>query len=122
MGVDRAWSFTRGQPAVTIAVVGTGFDLADPVMARAWRLNDSEAPDAGDVVVRVATVSNELFCRFPGSAGAASIDSALLRQLAPGRGGVLEAGSFGSEIVSPANGRVTLRLYRLSVEGGVTLK
>lgn len=49
MGVDRAWSFTRGQPAVTIAVVGTGFDLADPVMARAWRLNDAEAPDAGDV-------------------------------------------------------------------------
>jgi hypothetical protein len=48
MSVDRAWAITRGTPTVTLAVVDDRHDLSDPVLARAWRLNAGEFPDAGD--------------------------------------------------------------------------
>ncbi len=49
MRVDRAWSITRGDPAVTLAIAALQHDLSDPTIARAWRLNAGEFPDAGDV-------------------------------------------------------------------------
>lgn len=49
MAVDRAWSHTRGVPAISIAVVGRVLDLGDPLVAAAWELNAAELPDAGDV-------------------------------------------------------------------------
>jgi hypothetical protein len=48
MKVDQAFSVTRGEPSVTIAVITAQADLSDPLIAAAWRLNAEEAPDAGD--------------------------------------------------------------------------
>ncbi len=48
MRVDQAWSHTRGSRAVTIAVIAGAANVADPLVASAWRLNPGEAPDAGD--------------------------------------------------------------------------
>lgn len=48
MKVDQAFSVTRGDPSVTIAVITTQVDLSDPLIASAWSLNAAEAPDAGD--------------------------------------------------------------------------
>lgn len=49
MGVDLAWSVTRGAPDVVLAVIAARHDVADPTLAPAWRLNGGEFPDAGDV-------------------------------------------------------------------------
>lgn len=49
LSVDRAWAITRGAPAVILGVVAERHDLGDPVLARAWRLNAGELPDAGDL-------------------------------------------------------------------------
>ncbi len=49
MRVDRAWSITRGDPAIVLAIAAGQHDLSDPTVARAWRLNPGEFPDAGDV-------------------------------------------------------------------------
>ncbi len=49
MKVDRAWSITRGDPAVVLAIAATQHELSDLTVARAWRLNAGEFPDAGDV-------------------------------------------------------------------------
>lgn len=48
MKVDQAFSVTRGEPSVTIAVITAMVDLSDPLIASAWSLNAAEAPDAGD--------------------------------------------------------------------------
>ncbi|MFO0594190.1 MAG: hypothetical protein U0228_02770 [Myxococcaceae bacterium] len=48
MSIDRAFSVTRGVPAVTIALINAPVDLTDPLVAGAWRLNAGECPDAGD--------------------------------------------------------------------------
>ena len=47
--VDRAWSTTRGIPEVVLSIIASRHELGDPVLARAWRLNAGEFPDAGDV-------------------------------------------------------------------------
>ncbi|MGV3619955.1 MAG: hypothetical protein ACO1OB_04010 [Archangium sp.] len=47
--IDRAWSFTRGSPDVTIAVAAHAVNVSDPVIAKAWRLNAGEFPLATDV-------------------------------------------------------------------------
>ena len=49
MGVDRAWSVTRGSPEVVLGVIAARHDLSDPIVARAWRLSPGELPDAGDL-------------------------------------------------------------------------
>lgn len=46
--VDRAWSITRGSPQIVLTIIAGAQDLGDPVLARAWRLNPGEFPDAGD--------------------------------------------------------------------------
>jgi len=48
MRVDRAWSLTRGSPDVVLSIIASRQQLGDPVLARAWRLNPGEFPDAGD--------------------------------------------------------------------------
>ena len=48
MSIDRAWSLTRGAPSVEIAIISSAFALSDPRLARAWKLNAAEFPDAGD--------------------------------------------------------------------------
>ncbi|MDP2276371.1 MAG: hypothetical protein Q8K32_36870 [Archangium sp.] len=48
MSVDRAWSITRGDPSIVLAIAARQHDLSDPTVARAWRLNPGEFPDAGD--------------------------------------------------------------------------
>lgn len=49
MRIDRAWSITRGRPDILLAVIAKRQDLSDPLVARAWRLNPGELPDAGDL-------------------------------------------------------------------------
>lgn len=49
MRVDRAWSITRGQPAIVLGVVARAHELSDPIVAQAWRLSEGELPDAGDL-------------------------------------------------------------------------
>ncbi len=49
MRVDAAWSVTRGDPSVSIAVIAPGHLLSDPLVAGAWQLRAGELPDAGDV-------------------------------------------------------------------------
>lgn len=49
MGIDRAWSLTRGSPDTVIVVVSEAFELADPLVAAQWKLNAGELPDAGDL-------------------------------------------------------------------------
>lgn len=49
MRVDRAWSITRGDPAIVLAIAALQHDVSDPTVARAWHLNPGEFPDAGDV-------------------------------------------------------------------------
>jgi hypothetical protein len=49
MRVDRAWSITRGQPEVVLAIAATTQNLSDPIVAHAWRLSPGEFPDAGDL-------------------------------------------------------------------------
>ena len=49
MRVDRAWSITRGDPAVVLSIVASRHDLSDPIVALAWRLSPGELPDAGDL-------------------------------------------------------------------------
>lgn len=49
MSIDRAWTITRGAPEVVLGIVAAKHELGDPVLARAWKLNPGELPDAGDL-------------------------------------------------------------------------
>lgn len=72
-------------------------------------------PGRGDVVLRIATTSAELFCRFPGGPGSATVPVAELQKL-PAGAAVVEAGSFLSGQTSVTTHRVALRVYRQSID------
>lgn len=74
-------------------------------------------PGRGDVVLRLATTSGELMCRFPGAPGTATVPIAELQKL-PAGPAVVEAGSFLSGQTTVASYRVALRVYRQSVSEG----
>lgn len=71
-------------------------------------------PGRGDVVLRVATVTAELVCRFSGRAGTATVPVTELQKL-PAGSAVIEAGSFLSGQTTAGSFVVALRLYRQSI-------
>jgi hypothetical protein len=114
-------AFMATLPAVDdLAVSITGLTCktssCDPI-ARDRPLVLTWKPGRGDVVLRVATVATELFCRFPGAPGTATVSVSDLQKL-PAGSAVIEAGSFLSGQTTAGAHKVALRLYRQSISEG----
>jgi hypothetical protein len=99
---------------VTIDGCSCSFSACSPI-ARAQPLVLRWKPGRGDVVLRLATTSAELFCRFSGAQGSATVPAVELQKVSGSA--VVEAGSFSSGQTVAGAYRVALRIYRQSIEG-----